>query len=133
MANDMYALGRQNWLAGNVDWDADSINDTLIDAAADYTRNLATHDDYATDVGAAAKVSAGDSALGSKTNTTGTLDAADSTHSTVSGDPTEEIILWVDTGGTDYLLINWDTGVSATPNGGTITVQWNGTAIMAWS
>ena len=133
MANDMYAKGRQNFLAGSIDYDADEI-DTILTDAADYTRNLATHDAL-DDVAAAARVSIS-AAIAGKSNTDGTLDANDTVHSAVSGDPTEEIILYLDSGGAetaDLLICNFDTSVSATPNGGDITIQWNALGIVAWS
>ena len=136
MANDMYAPGRENFWNGNIDFTTDTINWILVDAA-DYTRNLATHNAY-DDITVAGRVGT-ETALTSKTVGTvsaGTIDAANSTMSSVTGDPTEEVVMWMDSGGaesTQLLMINWDTSVSATPNGGDITAQWNASGIATWS
>jgi len=126
MANALYDAGREGFLAGLLDWDADTIKLYLIDAA-DYAKNLATHDN-ADDIPGGAKV-ATSGALGSKTTTAGVADAADVTFSAVTGDPSEEIVIWKDTGtqSTSRLIAHIDTGTGlpVTPNGGDITVQWD--------
>lgn len=132
MANAMYTQGKANFLAGNLDWDADTIKTTLCDAA-DYTKNLST-DDFYNDVTAGGRV-ATSSAMGSKTTTNGVADAADVTFSAVSGDVSEELVVWMDTTveSTSPLICNFDTatGLPVTPNGGDITVTWSGSGIFA--
>lgn len=126
MANALYDAGREGFLKGTIDWDTDTIKVTLVDAA-DYTVNLATHDFY-DDITVAGRV-ATSGALTSKTVTAGVADAADVTWSTVSGDVSEEIVGWADSGveGTSDLIFNLDTatGLPVTPNGGDITVTWD--------
>ena len=132
MANGLYDAGRENYLGGDLDWDANTIQAVLIDDA-DYTRNLATHD-FFDDVPGAARV-ANSGALTSKTKTGGTADAADVTWSSVSGDQCEQVILYNNTGGadsTDHLILNMDTfgsGMPVTPNGGNINIVWNASGI----
>lgn len=129
MANGLYDRGRQGFLAGDIDWDADTIKLTLIDEADD-TPDLALDEDYA-DRAAASRV-AESGAFGTKTTTAGVADAADVTLSTVTGDPAESIDIWQDTTveSTSLLIGNIDTatGLPVTPNGGDITVQWDGGA-----
>ena len=126
MANAMYDFGREGFLGGDIDWDANTIKVTLVDAA-DYTKNLATHDFY-DDITAGGRV-ATSSALASKTKTAGVADAANVTFSAVSGDPSEQLVIWADTTveSTSRLILNIDTatGLPVTPNGGDITVTWD--------
>lgn len=126
MANALYDFGRENILGADIDWDANTIKITLVDAA-DYTKDLATHDAY-NDVTVAGRV-ATSSALASKTKTAGVADAADVTWTAVTGDQSEQIIGWKDTGveSTSLLIFNIDTatGLPVTPNGGDIIVQWD--------
>ena len=72
--------------------------------------------------------------LSSKTFTDGTFDAADITFSSVTGDESEAVILYVDSGSdaTSRLICFLDTvasGLPVTPNGGDITVTWNASGI----
>ena len=126
MSNALYDLGREAFLGGDLDWDAQTIKLYLIDAA-DYTKDLAAHD-MADDVATAAKV-ATSGALASKTKTAGVADAADVTLSAVSGDPSEQLIIWQDSGtqSSSRLIANIDTatGLPVTPNGGDIVVAWS--------
>lgn len=126
MANAMYDLGREGFLGGDIDWDANTIKVTLVDAA-DYTKDLANHDFY-NDVTAGGRV-ATSGALASKTKTAGVADAADITFSAVTGDVSEQLIIWADTTveSTSRLILNIDTatGLPVTPNGGDINVTWD--------
>lgn len=126
MANAMYDSGRERFLGGDEDWDADDYRIILTDAA-DYTKDLATHD-FLDDVAAGARVAVS-GALTSKSKAAGVADAADVTLSTVTGDQSEQIILYQHSGvdATSALILNIDTatGLPVTPNGGDITVQWD--------
>lgn len=126
MANALYDKGRQGFLDGSIDWDTDNIKVTLVDAA-DYTKNLAT-DDFYNDVTAGGRVATSGN-LASKTVVDGVADAADVTFSGVTGDVSEELVIWKDTSveSTSNLIANIDTatGLPVTPNGGDITVQWD--------
>lgn len=130
MANALYSIGKQNFLGGDIDWDADNIKVTLVDAA-DYTKNLTT-DDFYDDVTGAGRV-ATSSNLGSKTKALGVADAADITFSAVTGDVSEQLVVWKDTTveSTSPLIANYDTasGLPVTPNGGDINVTWNGSGM----
>lgn len=102
----------------------------LIDTA-DYTYNSA-HDFY--DDASAGAVGT-PTTLASQTYTNGLLDAADTTLSSVTGDVSEAIILFLDTGtaSTSRLVAYLDTGVTGlpvTPNGGNITLGWDASGIL---
>jgi hypothetical protein len=126
MANALYDKGREGFLAGDIDWDANDIRLILIDEADD-TIDLAT-DDNLDDRAAGSRV-ATSSAFGSKTVTNGVADAADVTLSAVTGDPSESIDIYKHTGteSTSRLIANIDTatGLPVTPNGGDITITWD--------
>lgn len=125
MANALYDTGRNAFLTGDIDWVADTIKAVLVDTA-DYTVNLSTHD-FLDDVAAGGRVATG--TLASKTATAGVADAADLTFSTVTGDVSEALIIYKDSGveGTSQLIayIDTATGLPVTPNGGDIVVQWD--------
>ena len=126
MANSLYDRGRQGFLAGEIDWDANDIRLILIDEADD-TIDLAVDEDLADRAGAARVATS--SAFGTKTTTAGVADAADVTLSSVTGDVSESIDIYQHTGteATSLLICNIDTatGLPVTPNGGNITVQWD--------
>jgi hypothetical protein len=126
MSNSLYDRGREGFLAGEIDWDADNIKMVFIDHTDD-TPDPDNDEDLA-DLGAAARVATSGN-LSSKTVTDGVADAADETVSTVSGDEFESVNIYQDTGveGTSLLIayIDTATGLPCTPNGGDITVQWD--------
>lgn len=126
MANALYDGGREGFLDGSVDWDTDTIKAVLIDVA-DYTVNLATHLNLS-DVPAIARVGTPQT-LGTKTKTAGVAGAANLAFPSVTGDQSEAIIIWKDTGveSTSRLIayIDTATGLPVTPNGGNINVNWD--------
>ena len=106
---------------------------TIVDLA-DYTYN-AGHD-FIDDVPAAARVAT--ATLASVTTTAGTLDAADTTFTSVSGDQSEALVLWIDTGSeaTSPYLSFWDSGVTGfplTPVGTNVVAQWSASGIITLS
>lgn len=126
MANALYDFGRESFLGGDLDWDANDIRIILIDEADD-TIDLANDQDLA-DRAVAARVAVSPS-LTSKTKTAGVADAADVTFSTVTGDESESIDCYYHTGteATSTLIFNVDTatGLPVLPNGGDIVVTWD--------
>ena len=128
MANALYNTYKEGLLDKLFDMNTDVIKATLIDGA-DYTFSAA-HDEYSggsTDVPSGAKV-AESSALGSPTIASGVFDTADFTWTAVTGDQSENIILWDDTLTNDRLVAFYDTGMTGmpvTPNGGNINVTVN--------
>jgi hypothetical protein len=103
---------------------------TIVDLA-DYTYN-AGHD-FINDVPAPARVATAN--VTGVTTTAGTLDAADTTFTSVSGDQSEALVLWVDTGSetTSPYLAFWDSGVTGfplTPVGSNVVAQWSASGII---
>lgn len=105
------------------DMDADVFKATLADAA-DYTFSAA-HDEYSgasADVAAAAKVAeSGD--ISGTWSASGVFDSADFAWTAVTGDQSEQVLLWDDTTTNDRLCIFYDTGMTGmpvTPSGGNI-------------
>jgi len=132
MANARYDSWAQSLLDSSCpNLSTANIKVVLVDTA-DYTFSQ-THTDL-DDVAAGARVATSGN-LGSKTITNGTFDAADVTFTSVSGDVSEALIVYVDSGteSTSTLLVYIDTGVTGlpvTPNGGDITVTWNASGIL---
>jgi hypothetical protein len=126
----MYAAGRENFAAGNIAFNSNTIRLVGVDHADD-TPVPAT-DDALNDIGAPARVFTSN-ALASKTNVGGTLDADDVLVSAVSGDQFESITLYKDSGveSTSYLIAYWDvvTGLPYTPDGSDLLIIW-GTKIL---
>ena len=125
MANDLYDKYREKALTGEVDWLDDDIKVALVDAA-DYTVDL-ENDEFLDDIDGSAIVATSGN-LASKTATGGVADAADVTFSSVSGDVSEALVIYKDSGtaSTSPLIayIDTATGLAVTPNGGDITVIW---------
>ena len=120
-----------------VDCDADTINGMFVDHADDTP--LVT-DDFIDDILSAARVPAEAScpALASKTVGVvgvGIFDAADLVFTSLSGDASESLILYKDTGveATSDMICRWDTatGLPLTPNGGNVTVVFAAGGILA--
>ena len=106
MANALFSLGREAFLAGNIDWDADDIRVML-------TRSTYTFDDtdqFLSDLGA---VDNGRSAaLASKTVTQGVADAADTSITATAAVACNALIIFKHTGAdaTARLIAYIDTG-----------------------
>lgn len=122
MANALYDTGRNAFLTGDIDWVADTIKAVLVDTAG-YTVDLALHD-FLDDVPAAARVAT--VALANKSAAAGIADADDPTFSAVTGDQSEALVIYKDTGveATSQLIayIDTATGLPVTPSGGDIEI-----------
>lgn len=140
MANALFTAFRNGILgahATRVDFDADTFSAFFVDHADD-TPVIAT-DDFADDILAAAQVPAFASAPALSSITVGSVgagvvDAADLVFTSLSGDQSESLVLFKDTGAdtTSDLCAYWDTatGLPLTPNGGNVTVVWNASGIL---
>lgn len=138
MANALYDLGREGFLAGEIDWDTAVIKTALVRG---YTPNLATHKFVSDVTGAGGTLVATSAALGTKTIAAGVADAADVTFTAVGAGAAIPYILIFQssavTGGADVAataqrviaLLDTSSGVAlpVTPNGGDIVVQWDNT------
>lgn len=128
MANVLYDLGRQHFLAGDLDWDAQTFKAALVSNG--YTPNTATHEFWSS---VNSFVVGTPQTLANKTNTNGIADADDVTFATVTaGSTVNYIVIYRDTGvaGTSQLVafVDTATGLPLSTNGGDITVQWDNTA-----
>lgn len=139
MANALFTAFRNGQLNGTsvVDLDTDTIKAMFIDHADDTP--VAATDDFIDDILAAARVPAIASAPALAGRTVGTVaagvfDASDTTFTALTGDASESLILFKDTGAeaTSKLVAFWDTatGIPLTPNGGDVVVQWNASGIL---
>ncbi|HEY6058522.1 MAG TPA: hypothetical protein VIV06_10845 [Candidatus Limnocylindrales bacterium] len=142
MANRLQDKYRNNILGDNtytnVQLDADTIAAMFIDAADD---TLLVSDGDLSLLAAGARVPAAAScpALGTKTIGTiavGVFGAANTVFSGLTGDQVEHMIVFKNTGtdNTSIICAFWDTftsGMPLTPNGGDVTVQWNGSGIFS--
>ena len=127
MAAVVYPKFKEALLDGsaNTDLTTENIKVILVDLN-DYTYSAAH--DFLDDVPAGARV-ATTANLGSKTVTDGVFDAADTIFTAATGDPSEALIGYVDTGveGTSHLVWFDDgsSGLPITPNGQDINVTWD--------
>ena len=128
MANALFTLTKGVILDGGINFGSATIKVDLIDTADD-NPDVST-DDFYNDIAAGAAVSTATLASVT-TSTAGVFDSADPTFTAVTGDQSEELLLWNDTGGassTDHLVASYDTfgsGMPVTPNGGDIAVTVN--------
>lgn len=130
MANAIYPLYKQSLLDGDSDIDLDdgTVKVSLIDTGTyTYSATDQFYDDLSGEVGTA-------QTIGSTTVANGLFDGDNVTFSAVSGNTVEALVIWIDTGtpGTSRLVAYIDTsvtGLPVTPNGGDITVTWNGSGI----
>lgn len=126
MANFIYDKAREKFLTGAINWTSDTIKAVLVDTAA-YTPAPTTHE-FLSDIPSGDRI-ATSSAFTTKTATAGVADADNVTWPTVTGDPSEALVIIKDTGSaaTSPLIayIDTATGLPVTPNGGDITVTWD--------
>jgi len=126
MANALYGLGREKFLDGSIAILTDNIKCVLVDTAT-YTVAIDT-DEFLSDIPSGERV-ATSSNMGTKTATLGVFDAADVTFTAVTGDVSEALVIYKDSGvaSTSPLIayIDTATGLPVTPNGGDITVTWD--------
>lgn len=102
----------------------------------DYTADL-DNDDFLDDIAAGARVA--EATISGVTFTGGVMDGNDVTLSSVSGDESEELVIYHDSGveGTSELLALFEsgdvTGLPVTPNGNDIDIEWNASGIFSIS
>lgn len=128
MANQLYPKGKERILGHateTIDLLADNIKCVLVDTAT-YTFNVAH--DYLDDIPVGERVATSTNLTG-KSTTDGVFDADDVTFTSVTGDPSEALVIYKDTGAaaTSPLIayIDTATGLPITPGGGDIQVVWD--------
>lgn len=126
MTASLYGKGREGFLGGDIDWDADIIKVVAIDTA-NYSVSI-NADEFLADIPAAARVSISD-ALTSKTKALGVAGAANVVFQEVTGADIEAIALYQDTGdeATSRLIAYNDESADLpiTPNSGDINLNWD--------
>jgi len=130
MANAIYVKAKEQMLQGGINLATGNIKAVLVDLT-DYT--FVSSHEFLSDVAVAGRVATSGN-FASKTFTNGTFDAADVTFTAATGDQSEALIVFIDTGtpATSRLIAFFDTGVTGlpvTPNGGDINVVWNASGI----
>ena len=122
MSNTLYDHGREAFLSGDADWDANTIKVSLLSSAYTFSQS---HQYFSSISG----VVATSSALTGKTTTSGVADANDITFTAVSGSPVTQFVIWADSGvaGTSRLFVYFDTatGLPLTPLGGDVQIVWS--------
>lgn len=124
MANAIYPKWKEAIIQASANSSLGGTVKIMLVDLADYGYS-AVHD-FLDDVPAGARVGTAPT-LGTKTYVNGTFDFADPTWTAVTGDPSEAIITYIDTGveATSRLVDFRDTGVTGlpvTPNGGDVTL-----------
>lgn len=128
MSGHTYKKGAEARLNADVDILVDSIKIVLLDSA-DYTPDYDL-DEFLSDIPGAARVAISSSLTG-KSTTAGVFDADDVVLAAVTGDQSELVAIFQDTGveATSRLLWLFDSagtpGLPVTPNGTAITVTWS--------
>lgn len=125
--SQLYPKAKEKFLGAEINVTADTIKAILVDLA-DYT--FAASHEVLSDVPANARVAT--TTLTNVTRLLGVLDADNAAFSAVTGDESEALILYKDTGieSTSALIayIDTATGLPVIPNGGDINIVWdNGT------
>jgi hypothetical protein len=118
MASGPYNKGREAFLAGDIDFDNDTIKAVAVDVA-DYSVTLAT-DNALDDVPAGSRIAT--TTLANTTVTNGIADCDDIVFSAVSGDDIGAVVIYRDTGteSTSALIAYIEAG-PVSPNGTDIT------------
>ena len=137
MASGAYSKGIEQFLAGSLDWDADTIK--VMAVKTGYTLNKETHE-FLDDVSASRYTGTTDQTLGSKTNTIDTgnnrveLGGGAVTFSSLAISGSDDVIgfiIYKDTGvASTSPLIAFDDPTDVTPNGGDVTYTPNSEGIV---
>jgi hypothetical protein len=126
MANQLYDAGREGFLLGQIDWSTNTIRAVLVDTTK-YTVSLTGHS-WLSDISADARV-ATSTPFTSKTTAAGVANAAAASFTSVSGSQCSALVIYKDTGtaSTSRLIayITSAVGLPVTPDGGTVTIQWD--------
>jgi hypothetical protein len=137
--SSLYDIGRRGFLTsitqgttpftGQIDWEADSFGVVLIDTTL-YTHDV-THLSLA-DIPVGARVDV-TPLVGNSSTTEGIAQATNTVFSTVTGAEVSAVVIYRDNGTAnedDNVLVAYIdsaiSGLPVTPNGGDITILWNG-------
>jgi hypothetical protein len=131
MANEIYPKWKEAIIQGSANSSLTGTVKSLLIDLADYTYDAT--DEFLSDIAGASIVSTS-AAIGSKTYTNGLFDGANVAFTAVTGDVSEALIYFIDTGvsATSRVVAFVDTGVTGlpvTPNGGDINLNFNASGI----
>jgi len=131
MANALYPKYKQALLTAGINLTTLNIKVALIDSGT--TGYNAAHE-FMSSMATAAVARSGN--LANKTVVSGVFDADNITITGVTGATVEALLLFRDSGvdATSELIAYLDTGITGivlTPNGGDVTITWNGSGIFA--
>jgi hypothetical protein len=129
MASGLFDSGRAAFLQGDLQWKVSTSHDfrtALVDSGVTVP-NLATHDMH-DDLSSAIVGTPVSFTASSLTSAAGAADGEDIVFTAVTGNSCEGVIIyrWTGTSGTSPLVC-WVEFTAVTPNGGNITIQWQGT------
>jgi hypothetical protein len=132
MANAVYPKALKKFLDADIDMLVDDIKVMMVDTDDD---SYSAADEFLSDILAAARVGASAN-LANKATTSGVFDADSAIWASVTGDPTEAVVIYKDTGdpATSPLIVwmdTFDSGFPFTPNGGGFTLNWNALGIFS--
>ena len=121
---------------GPVDFDADTIKASLLDATDAGTITAAFEDYDEVDTPTVVAVSSAMASVTIGTVAVGVVDFADFTFTAVSGDAADYLTFWKDSGtpATSPLIVTYDSatsGLPLTPNGGDVDVTMNASGFVA--
>lgn len=134
MANAMFDLGREGFLAGEIDWDTAVIK---VGAVRGTAPTLSTNKFVSDFTGGGGVIHGTPVALGTKTVAAGVADAADSVFTALAANAgSHNLIIFQSsavTGGSDVAAsaqrligyIDTGTNIPFVPNGGDVTVAWD--------
>lgn len=126
MANALYGKGREKFLSGGINWLSDNIKLVLVDTDS-YTVSIDVHE-FLSSIPSGARI-ATSANLTNKSATLGVADADDTVFLAVTGNTSEAIVIYKDTGNvsTSPLIAYIDTvnGLPVIPNGGNISITFD--------
>ena len=126
MAFHIYPSCKELLLAGDIDLIDDDLKVALLDNSYVYDT---AHSFFSSITG---QVGASSPNLTSKTITGGVFDAANTTINSVTGNQIVALVIYKDTGvASTSPLIFYADGLSVTPNGNNININWNASGIFS--
>jgi hypothetical protein len=129
MASALYPKFKEALLSHSpsIDFDADTIRAIFVTSGYSYNSAHDFFNDLTNTIGDGGTGRTNGEALLNKTLTNGVLDADDTVFASVTGSAVNAIVLYKDDGSSDSTspLIAYIDGISFTPNGGQVTIQWD--------
>jgi hypothetical protein len=128
MASALYPKFKEALLSQSpsVDLDTDTIRAIFVTSGYTYNSGHDFFDDLSNTIGDGGTGRANGEVLGSKTVTDGVFNADPTVFASVTGGAVNAIVIYKDTGADGSSpLIAYIDGISFTPNGGEVTINWD--------